>query len=66
MQKGAQQLDLCLQLSQPEVNDLVIQNRLFEDLPLSGVINGLLDNFLHHRQDLKKQEIQHYQVMSPV
>lgn len=53
MQKGAQQLDFCLQLSQPEVNDLVVQNRLIENLPLSGVINGLLDNFLHGRQNLK-------------
>lgn len=56
MQEGAQQLDFCLQLSQPEVNDLVVQNRLIEDLPLSGVINGLLDNFLHRRQDSKNKK----------
>lgn len=51
MQKGAQQLNFCLELSQPKVNDLVVQNGLTEDLPLSGVINGLLDNFLHGRQN---------------
>ncbi len=55
MQQGAQQLDLCLQLSQPEVDDLVVQNRLIEDLPLSGVINGLLDDFLHGRHNLKNK-----------
>lgn len=46
----AKQLQLRLQLSQPEANRLVVEDRLLEDLPLPRVLDGLLNDVLHHGQ----------------
>lgn len=50
VKEGAEQLNLCLQFCQPEVNRLVVENRLLEDLPLPRVVNGLLNYVVHRRQ----------------
>lgn len=47
MQEGAKQLHLGLQLSQPEVNSLVVKDGELEDLPLPCVLDGLLDDIFH-------------------
>lgn len=50
MDEGAKQLDLRLQFSQPEVNRLVVEDRLLEDLPLPRVLDGLLNDVVHRGQ----------------
>lgn len=50
VEEGAEQLDFCLQLSQPEVNRLVVEDGLLEDLPLPRVLDGFLNNGVHHGQ----------------
>lgn len=56
MEERAKQLDLCLQLSQPEVNGLVVEDGLLEDLPLPRVLDGLLNDVVHRCQDWRQQE----------
>lgn len=51
--EGAEQLDLRLQLSQPEVHRLVVKDGLREYLPLPRVLDGLLNNVVHHDQDCR-------------
>ena len=51
VQERAEQLHLCLQLGQAEVDRLVVENRQLEDLPLACVLDGLLDNVVHHGQN---------------
>lgn len=53
VKEGAEQLNLCLQLRQPEVNWLMVENRLLEDLPLPRVLDGLLNYVVHRRQDYR-------------
>lgn len=53
VEEGAEQLDLRLQLRQPEVNRLVVEDGLLEDLPLPRVLDGLLDDGVHRGQDWK-------------
>ena len=48
--QGAEQLDLGLQLSQPEVHGLVVEDGPREDLPLPRVLDGVLNNVVHHGQ----------------
>lgn len=57
VQEGAQQLDLRLQLGQPEVDRLVVENRLLEDLPLPRVLDGLLDDDVHRGQDWRDRHV---------
>lgn len=57
VQEGAQQLDLRLQLGQPEVDGLVVENRLLEDLPLPRVLDGLLDDDVHRGQNWRDRHV---------
>lgn len=52
----AKQLHLRLQLSQPEANRLVVEDWLLEDLPLSRVLDGLLNDVLHHGQTCRRSD----------
>src|SRR6185437_715132 len=45
--QGAQQLDLGLQLRQPVVHDLVVEDALAEGLAAARVLDGVLDDALH-------------------
>lgn len=56
VEEGAEQLDLRLQFSQPEVNWLVVEDGLLEDLPLPRVLDGLLNDVVHHGQDWRRQD----------
>lgn len=51
VEERAEQLDLRLQLGQPEVNRLVMKDGLLEDLPLPCVLDGLLNDVVHSGQD---------------
>lgn len=52
----ANQLQLRLQLSQPEADRLVVEDRLLEDLPLPRVLDGLLNHVLHHGQNWRRRD----------
>lgn len=56
VEEGAEQLDLRLQFSQPEVNWLVVEDGLLEDLPLPRVLDGLLNDVVHRGQDWRRQD----------
>lgn len=51
VEEGAEQLDLCLELCQPEVNCLVVEDGLLEDLPLSCVLDSVLNDVVHRGYD---------------
>lgn len=58
VEERAEQLHLCLKLSQPEVNCLVVKDGLLEDLPLSCVLDGLLNNVVQCGQDWQEKKIE--------
>lgn len=51
VEEGAKQLHLRLQLSQPKVNGLVVEDGQLEDLPLLCVLDGVLYDVVHRCQD---------------